>query len=128
MLLERMHHNDPDGVAGNEDCGQMSAWYVLSALGFYAVDPVSGNYVFGGPLFDRASIQMGNGKTLTIESVENGPKKPYVQSVTWNGKPYMKSWFSHAQIAEGGTFVIEMGEKPNETFGSAMENRPPSFA
>jgi predicted alpha-1,2-mannosidase len=128
MLLETMHHNDPDGVAGNEDCGQMSAWYVLSALGFYAVDPVSGNYVFGGPLFDRVSIQLGNGKTLVVESKGNGPGQAYVQKVTWNGKPYTKSWFHHSQIADGGTFVIEMGDRANEKFGAAMEDRPPSFA
>jgi predicted alpha-1,2-mannosidase len=128
MLLETMHHNDPDGVAGNEDCGQMSAWYVLSAMGFYAVDPVSGNYVFGGPMFDRATIQLGNGKALVIEAVGNAPDKPYVQSVTWNGKPYTKSWFSHADILEGGTFTIRMGEKANEQFGAGMGDRPPSFA
>jgi predicted alpha-1,2-mannosidase len=128
MLLETMHHNDPDGVAGNEDCGQMSAWYVLSALGFYAVDPVSGNYVFGGPLFDRASIQLGNGKALVIETVGNGPEQSYVQSVTWNGQPYTRSWFRHADIAQGGTFVIHMAAKPNEQFGAAMADRPPSFA
>ena len=128
MLLETMHHNDPDGLAGNEDCGQMSAWYVLSALGFYAVDPVSGNYVFGGPLFDHAAVHFANGKTLEIEAIGNGPGKAYVQSVTWNGKPYTKSWFSHAQIAEGGKFVITMGEKPDEKFGAAIEDRPPSFA
>ncbi len=128
MLLETMYHNDPDGLAGNEDCGQMSAWYVLSALGFYAVDPVSGNYVFGGPLFERATIQMGNGKELVIEAKGNGPGKSHIQAITWNGKPYTKSWFSHAQIAEGGTFVVQMGEKPNEKFGAAMSDRPPSFA
>ena len=128
MLLETMHHNDPDGVAGNEDCGQMSAWYVLSSLGFYAVDPVSGNYVFGGPLFDRATIQLGNGKTLVIESPGNAPGKCYVQSITWNGKPHTKSWFSHAQIAQGGTFTVHMGEKPNEHFATQMPDRPPSFA
>jgi len=128
MLLETMHHNDPDGLAGNEDCGQMSAWYVLSVLGFYAVDPVSGNYVFGGPLFERATIHLANGKKLEIEAAGNGEGKAYVQSVTWNGQPYRKSWFSHAQIAEGGKFVITMGDKPNEKFAAAMENRPPSFA
>ncbi len=128
MLLETMYHNDPDGLAGNEDCGQMSAWYVLSALGFYAFDPVSGNYVFGGPLFERASIQLGNGKTLEIEALGNGAEKQYMQSVKWNGQPYTKSWFRHADIAQGGTFVIEMGEKPNEKFGAAMADRPPSFA
>jgi predicted alpha-1,2-mannosidase len=128
MLLETMYHNDPDGLAGNEDCGQMSAWYVISALGFYAFDPVSGNYVFGGPLFDRATVQLGNGKTLVIEAVGNGADKSYVQSVKWNGQPYTKSWFRHADIAEGGTFVVEMGAKPNERFGAAMADRPPSFA
>jgi len=128
MLLDTMHHNDPDGIAGNEDCGQMSAWYVLSALGFYAVDPVSGNYVFGSPLFDRAMIQLGNGKSLVIEAQGNAPDKPYVKSVTWNGKPYSKSWFSHREILDGGTFAIEMGEKANERFGAEMADRPPSFA
>ena len=128
MLLETMYHNDPDGLAGNEDCGQMSAWYVLSALGFYPVDPVSGNYVFGGPLFERATIDLANAKKLEVEAVGNGQGKMYVQSVTWNGKPYTKSWFSHAQIAEGGKFVITMGDKPNEKFGAATEDRPPSFA
>ena len=128
MLLETMYTTKLDGLAGNEDCGQMSAWYVISALGFYAFDPVSGNYVFGGPLFDRATVQLGNGKTLVIEAVGNGPDRPYVQSVKWNGKPYTRSWFCHADIAQGGSFVIEMGVKPNEKFGAAKEDRPPSFA
>src|ERR1700751_3741797 len=128
MLLETMYRNDPDGLAGNEDCGQMSAWYIMSALGFYAVDPVSGNYVFGSPLFDRATIALGNGKTLVIQAKGNAPTRPYVQSVTWDGKPYTRSWFSHAQIAKGGTIVFEMGAKPNEKFGAAPADRPPSFA
>ena len=128
FLLETMHHNAPDGLAGNEDCGQMSAWYILSALGFYPADPVSGNYVFGSPLFDRATVALGNGKHLVIETVGNSEKTPYIQSVTWNGKPYSKSWFRHADIIEGGTFVIHMGERPNEQFGARMEDRPPSFA
>ena len=127
MLLEAMYHNDPDGLAGNEDCGQMSAWYIMSALGFYAVDPVSGNYVFGSPLFDRATIALANGKTLVIQAQENAPDQPYVQSVTWDGKPYTKSWFSHAQIAQGGTILMRMGAQPNESFGAAAEDRPPSF-
>jgi putative alpha-1,2-mannosidase len=100
----------------------------MSALGFYAVDPVSGNYVLGSPLFDRASIQMGNGKQLVIETVGNGADKHYVQSLTWNGKPYPKSWFQHADVANGGTFVFQMGERPNERFGAEKSARPPSFA
>lgn len=128
FLLETMHHNAPDGLAGNEDCGQMSAWYILSALGFYPVDPVSGNYVFGSPLFDRAVIALGNGRRLAIETVGNSETTPYIQSVTWNGRPYSKSWFRHADIIQGGTFVVQMGERPNEHFGTGMEDRPPSFA
>jgi predicted alpha-1,2-mannosidase len=128
MLMETEYSTYLDGLAGNEDCGQMSAWYVISALGFYAVDPASGNYVFGGPMFDRATVNLGNGKTLVIEAVDNGANKPYIQSITWNGQPYTKSWFSHAQIAQGGKFVIHMGEQPNEKFGAAMPDRPPSFA
>ncbi|MGA3092374.1 MAG: GH92 family glycosyl hydrolase [Terriglobales bacterium] len=127
FLLETMHHNDPDGLAGNEDCGQMSAWYILSALGFYAVDPVSGNYVFGSPLFDRATIDIGEGRRLIIETIGNGVDTPYVQSVTWNGKPYTKSWFSHTEIGKGGTFVLKMSEHPNEQFGVSSSDRPPSF-
>ena len=128
FLLETMYHNAPDGLAGNEDCGQMSAWYILSALGFYAVDPVSGNYVFGSPLFDRASIDLGNGKHLVIKTKNNAPNQPYIQSVSWNGVPYTKSWFTHAQIVKGGTFRFEMGEHPNERFGTKAGDRPPSFA
>jgi len=127
FLLDKMHHNAPDGLAGNEDCGQMSAWYLMSALGFYAVDPVSGNYVFGSPLFDRASIQLGGGKQLTIETIGNGPEKPYIHSVSLNGKPYAKSWFRHADVANGGTFVLQMGAEPNPQFGAASDDRPPSY-
>ena len=105
----------------------MSAWYVLSSLGFYAVDPVSANYVFGGPLFERATIQLGNGKKLGIESPGNSPEKQYIQSITWNGQPYTKCWFSHEQIAQGGTFAITMGTKPNEQFAFDLLDRPPSF-
>jgi len=123
-----MHHNSPDGLAGNEDCGQMSAWYIMSALGFYAVDPVSGNYVFGSPLFDRATVQLGDGKQLTVETVGNGPDKPYIQSVTWNGRPSTKSWFRHADIVKGGTFVFQMSTEPNPQFGAAPDDRPSSFA
>lgn len=128
FLLETMHRNNPDGLAGNEDCGQMSAWYVLSSLGFYAVDPVSANYVFGSPLFDHATIDLGNGKSLVIEAIGNSKDRPYIKSTTWNGKPYNQSWFSHADIAQGGTFVFEMSDKPNEEFGTAWSSRPPSFA
>ncbi len=126
-LLETMYHDDPDGVAGNEDCGQISAWYVISALGFYAVDPVSGNYVFGTPLFDRAVVDMGPGSTLTVEAKRKSPEDCYIQSVTFNGKPYHKVWFRHADIARGGTFVFQMGPRPNRQFGADAAAAPPSL-
>jgi len=127
MLLETMYRAAPDGLAGNEDCGQMSAWYVLGALGLYAVDPVSATYVFGSPLIDRAELALTDGKKLIVEARGNGPGKPYIQSVTWKGKPWTKSWIAHADLAAGGTLVFEMGEKPNERFGSALQDRPPAF-
>ncbi|HEX7339279.1 MAG TPA: GH92 family glycosyl hydrolase [Rhodanobacteraceae bacterium] len=127
MLLETMYRAAPDGLAGNEDCGQMSAWYVLGALGLYAVDPVSANWVFGSPLVDHAEIDVGGGRKLTVEARGNGKGKPYIQSVTWNGKPWTKSWIAHAELAKGGTLVFEMGDAPNKQFGTALEDRPPSF-
>ena len=127
MLLESMYEAQPDGLAGNEDCGQISAWYVLSALGLYAVDPVSANYVFGSPLVDRAEVELAAGRRLTVLAPGNGPHSPYIQSVSWNGQPWSRSWISHAELAAGGTLVFEMGGAPNTQFGAALADRPPSF-
>jgi predicted alpha-1,2-mannosidase len=125
-LLTEMYKDDPDGIIGNDDCGQMSAWFVLSALGLYPVDPVSANYVLGGPLFDRAEMRVGAGKTLVVEARGNGPDRPYVQSVTWNGRPWTKSWIAHADIVRGGRLVFEMDATPNRDFGRALADRPPA--
>ncbi len=125
-LLTEMYKHDPDGVIGNDDCGQMSAWFVLSALGFYPVDPVSAVYVLGSPLFDRAEIDVGHGKTLHVLARGNAADRPYVHSVTWNGKPWTRNWISHAELARGGTLLFEMGAVPSR-FGSAKADRPPSF-
>jgi predicted alpha-1,2-mannosidase len=127
MLLETMYRPAPDGLAGNEDCGQMSAWYVLGALGLYAVDPVSANWVFGSPLLDHAEIDIGGGRKLVVEARGNGKDRPYIQSVTWNGKPWTKSWIAHAELAKGGMLVFEMGDTPNKRFGAAPADRPSSF-
>ena len=127
-LMKTMYQNAPDGLAGNEDCGQMSAWYVMSAMGFYAVDPVSGNYVFGSPLFPRVTIDLGGGKRLVFEARHQAPANVYIQSVTWNGKRYTKPWFRHADIVNGGTFVFEMGPQPNLAFGAAPVDAPPSMS
>ena len=116
-LLEMEYDDQPDGLAGNEDCGQMSAWYVISALGFYAVDPVSGNYVFGTPLVDRAEVDLGNGKKLKIQVKRTSGGDPYIQSVSFNGRPYDKLWFRHADIVHGASIEFTMGPKPSAQFG-----------
>ncbi len=127
MLLQTMYADRPDGLAGNEDCGQMSAWYVLGALGLYAVDPVSANYVFGSPLLERAELALGGGRTLVIETTGNSTDTPYIQSVTWNGQPWSRSWIGHAELAKGGTLSFAMGRTPNTAFGHDAADRPPSM-
>src|SRR3546814_5245800 len=104
----------------------MSALFILSALGFYPFDPVSAIYVFGSPLFDVAEVTVGAGKTLTVRAEGNGPDRPYVQSVTWNGQPWSKNWIAHADLIGGGELVFEMGAEPSQ-FGTAKADRPPSF-
>ncbi len=127
MLLQTMYADRPDGLAGNEDCGQMSAWHVLGALGLYAVDPVSTNYVFGSPLLDRAELALAGNRRLVIETIGNSTDTPYIQSVTWNGQPWTRSWISHAELAKGGTLAFTMGRKPNPAFGRDAKDRPPSM-
>ena len=123
-LLTEMYHDRPDGIIGNDDCGQMSAWYLLSALGLYPVDPVSATYVLGSPLFDRATVQVGGGRKLVVEARGNAPDRPYVRAVTWNGRPWTRSWIAHADLAKGGRLVFDMAAKPNKAFGRAPQDRP----
>lgn len=126
-LLELEYDDQPDGLAGNEDCGQMSAWYVLSALGFYPVDPVSGRYVLGTPLFDRAEITLDNGKKLVVEARRSSPDEHFVQFVVFNGQPHHRLWFAHRDIANGGSLVFTMGKEPGSGFGAGPEALPPSL-
>ncbi len=128
MLLKTQHQAAPDGLAGNEDCGQMSAWYVMSAMGLYAVDPVSAIYVFGSPLFRKATLSMGNGQPLRIEAPKTSDRNIYIQSVTWNGAPYSRTWIAHADLIKGGRLVFDMGPEPNRGYGAAQADRPPSYA
>ncbi len=112
-LLREQYRDARDGLSGNEDCGQMSAWFVLSALGFYPVDPVSGHYVLGSPLFRRAELDVGNGRILRIIARHNNERNVFVKRVRWNGEPYARSWIRHADLAEGGTLEFVMGPEPN---------------
>lgn len=126
-LMDTMYADSPDGIAGNEDVGQMSAWFVLSALGFYPVDPVSGIYILGSPLVERATVRVNNGNRLEIEVRRSDPKHAYVQSFTLNGKTVSRAWFRHDEVAQGGHIVVEMGPEPNLDFGASADQFPPSL-
>jgi putative alpha-1,2-mannosidase len=106
----------------------MSAWFIMSSMGFYSVDPVSGNYIFGTPLFENVTLQLGKGKQLEIIARRKSPADQYVQSVTFNGKPYTRSWFNHRDIVNGARIVFQMGSEPNLEFGSKTEDIPPSLS
>ena len=116
----------PDGLCGNEDVGQMSAWYVFSSLGFYPVNPANGAYVFGTPLVKDAIIELGAGKKFNIKVVDNSAENKYIQKIVLNGKPYSKSFLLHKTIMAGGNIQIFMGSKPSETWGVKAEDRPVS--
>ncbi len=126
MLTTTMYSNAPDGMAGNEDCGQMSAWFVLSSIGFYSVDPVSTHYVFGTPLFERVTMNLGEGRELVFEARRATPESIYIQGVDFNAKSYSKSWFRHADVAQGGHFVFQLGSAPSPRFGKEKSARPVS--
>jgi putative alpha-1,2-mannosidase len=126
-LLEMEYDDQPDGLAGNEDCGQMSAWYIMSSLGFYPVDPVSGNYVFGTPLVERAEVDLGHNKKLKIEVKRTSPSDAYIQSVTLNGKLHQKLWFKHSDIVDGAVIEFTMGPQPSAQFGAGEDAIPPSL-
>ncbi len=126
-ILATQYRAGPDGMAGNEDCGQMSAWYILSSLGFYPVDPVSGIYVFGSPVFPRAHITLPEGRGLTIIAENTDSGRPYIRSVSLNGRPYTRSWISHGDLMRGGELRFVMSDQPNMAFGRDIADRPPSF-
>jgi predicted alpha-1,2-mannosidase len=110
QVLAEMYKPTPAGLCGNDDCGQMSAWYVMSALGIYPMNPVNGEYVFGSPIVDKAIIQLENGKKFTIVAKNNSKENIYIQSVKLNGKPYNRKIVTHDAILAGGELVFEMGK------------------
>ncbi|MBK7099421.1 MAG: GH92 family glycosyl hydrolase [Sphingobacteriales bacterium] len=124
-VFEAFYTDKPDGLCGNEDVGQMSAWYNLSALGFYSVNPSNGAYVFGSPAVNSASISVTGNKTFNVKAVNNSKENVYIQKVTLNGKPYTKSFITHKDILKGGTLTFYMGSKPS-SFGTKKADRPVS--
>lgn len=113
QVMHELYLNTPAGICGNEDCGQMSAWFVFSAMGFYPVDPISGNYEMGTPLFPELKLRLNNGKTFTVLAPNVSKENIYVQSVKVNGEPYNKTYITHDQIMSGATVEFEMSNQPN---------------
>lgn len=113
-VMSELYRDEPSGLSGNEDVGQMSAWYVLSALGFYQMEPAGGRYIFGSPILDEAVVKIKEGKTFKIVAKNNSAENKYIQSVTLNGKVYDKFYIDFKDIAAGGTLVFEMGSVPSD--------------
>lgn len=124
FIMDEFYTDRPDGIIGNEDCGQMSAWYLLSSMGLYQVNPSDGVFVFGSPCFKKVEMKVRGGKTFTVEAPNNNKENIYIQKVYLNGKPYNKSYIIYDDIINGSTLKFVMGKKPNKNFGKAPANRP----
>ena len=116
QIMHDLYTNTPAGLCGNEDCGQMSAWYVFSAMGFYPVDPVSGLYEIGTPMFPRMQLHLAGGKTFTVVARNVSRENIYIRSVKLNGAPYAKCYITHQQIMDGATLELEMGSEPGQVW------------
>jgi predicted alpha-1,2-mannosidase len=125
QIMDEMYSDQPDGLSGNEDCGQMSAWLVLSAMGIYPVVPGDPSYAIGTPWFEKTTIHLENGKTMVMKAPDVSNKKFYVKGLTFNGKDHPKSWLSHEMLISGGTLEFEMSGKPG-TWGTAESDCPVS--
>lgn len=123
-ILDSLYTNKPDGLCGNEDVGQMSAWYVFSALGFYPVSPCAGQYVFGSPVFDKVEVNLDSGKKFVMRVNNNSGKNIYIRRIRLNGKPYTKSYLLHEDLIAGGTLEIDMSSSPDSDRGLSIEDRP----
>lgn len=122
-IMKEMYNTSSSGYAGNEDCGQMSSWFVFSALGFYPVNPASGVYVIGSPLFADSKVQLPAGKMMEIKAENISDKNIYIQLASLNGKPFVNNYITHKQLLDGGTLTFKMGAKPSK-WGVKAVNRP----
>ena len=127
-VMDRMYTDQPDGLCGDEDNGQTSAWYVFSALGFYPVCSGSGQYVIGAPLFQKATLKLENGSQFVIEAPANGPDKRYIQSARFAGKPFDRTWIGHDEIQAGGLLTFTMGPAPQKEWGTGPDAVPASMS
>ena len=127
QIMDQFYKPTPDGLIGNEDCGQMSAWYVLSAAGFYPVTPGSTTYAIGTPLFPEVRFNLENGKSFTVRARNVSARNIYIQSATLNGRPYRRSYLDHADLSAGGELIFEMGPRANTGWGTGPDTNPHSF-
>ena len=129
FVMDHAYGAGVSGLCGNEDVGQMSAWYILSAIGFHPVSPVDGIYIIGSPLFDEVTLKLDShyyhGGTFTVKARNNSAQNMYVQSATLNGKPLNRAWLRHSEVVAGGVLELVMGPVPNERWGSAPDELPP---
>jgi len=123
FILDNFYTDKTDGIIGNEDVGQMSAWYVLSALGFYPVNPANGLYVFGSPVINEATLKLKGNKTFHVVVKNNGPKNKYINAMKLNGINYTKTYFKHTDVMNGGELEITMGSKPGTVWGVGDNNK-----
>lgn len=126
-IMNKMYRNHIRGLGGNDDCGQMSAWYIFSAMGFYPVAPGTDQYVLGAPYLPSMKVTLENGKVVEIKAPKVSDKNRYVQSVRINGKPYSKLYITHSQLTDGCVIEFEMGSKPNKKRGLALADKPYSM-
>ena len=127
-IMEKLYRPTPDGYCGDEDNGQTSAWYVLSSMGFYTVSPGTNEYVIGSPLFKKMTLNLENGKTVTITSKNNSSKNRYISSMTVNGKKSTKNYLTHEDFLKGAKIHFEMNAEPNKERGISVQDRPYSFS
>jgi predicted alpha-1,2-mannosidase len=126
-ILHTLYDDTPGGLSGNDDCGQMSAWYVLSALGLYPVNPASATYVLASPLFDRATLDLGEGRRFTVSAERTSPDDLYVQSATLGERPLSRAWITHDELMTAGELHFVLGPKPNPAWASDSGDAPPSM-
>lgn len=124
QVMTKLYNATENGYPGDEDQGQTSSWYVLSAMGFYSVTPGTGEYVFGSPMFKKTTLNLENGKKFVVDAPNNSAKNVYIKSATLNGKNYTKTYITHADLLKGGTLKLVMSDVPNEKKGISAADRP----
>ena len=125
--MDAMYNNTTDGISGNDDCGQMSAWYIFSSMGFYPVCPGTNQYIIGSPGIKKAEVRLENGKIFTVVVKNFSPENRYIQTLKRNGKKYHKTFLTHNDIISGSTFEFIMSKDPNKSWGKLHSDKPYSL-